>query len=990
MATIKFYDITKKEEEIILSLFRIPITFFGTSKDNDDDDTENDEIDNNFDDVNPEDDNFDDNAEDDDDDNDNDDVEDDDDNNDDDGDAEDDDSKDDDNKNTKGKNKDKDKNDEDNDSKDNKDENDKNDGKGKNNEDSDSKDNKDENDDKVKNDEDNDNKDNKDKNNTDDNKGKNDEDSDSKDNKAGNDTNGDKGKNVNDIGKNDNANQNANDSKNNREANVGDIKGNDKSNEKNKSNKDTNKEPNSVDNARKMKPKDSSPGSDNKPKPKDDGGKNIPGADKALKAKNGLDAIKNAKDDPMGAVEKGGTELAKQGAKAIGNAVAPGVGEAATKAVEVADKLLEKTEVGKKVKRACCITSLACSCLSILSAVALVLLPILLLQIVVSSIFGTFQIDDEVENENPQQNFIEVVQEDTLNDPGKSLITILENALEDVGYYKQKEADEKDEDYEDENGSSTVFYAIAENYYISSLKYPMTDSKPEDYPEGQDEFESYYVPNNASPYFSMEKKHIPLFQDVLDNILESEYAKLSPAEQDKANVLKKLFNSDSKIVEFIDNELTERLDKQYDGVYNPLTGLKEDGLSFRKLFEETSTIQGDTEYDLYTVSRILGDIENKKLALDFFDLQEGLAKVEVMTYMQAFRQFNSKMDEVVKYANEKGAVLPDVYYSEEFFAQFSTISDVATYFSLATLCDDPAIVYEIAREHIYIYKDPVETSIKTIAGKSIAYIPVLKTWYANYTFDLIQSGSNAILQCTGCTSKSIDEQSWEDRSNILKRYNIDDKEQFFILFMEATGIDPVEGEENIYSPSGLDDTWQTEATFNIGSTKAYSSGIYSYTSNGESYSGSFGGYKSTDKYLNSSGASFPVAASNVRITMNFMERYPQYVIDKYGTSEYHRGIDYAVPIGTPVLAIREGVVLDATHSSGYGYYVKILHPDGSTSTYGHGNGVFNVKKDDIVTAGTQIMESGNSGNSTGPHMHLEVSGPDGKLVDPNLYMSSRP
>ena len=44
--------------------------------------------------------------------------------------------------------------------------------------------------------------------------------------------------------------------------------------------------------------------------------------------------IKNAKDDPTGAIEKGGTEAAKLGAKAIGNAVAPGVGEAAAKAID--------------------------------------------------------------------------------------------------------------------------------------------------------------------------------------------------------------------------------------------------------------------------------------------------------------------------------------------------------------------------------------------------------------------------------------------------------------------------------------------------------------------------------------------------------------------------------------------------------------------------------------------------------------------------------
>ena len=114
---------------------------------------------------------------------------------------------------------------------------------------------------------------------------------------------------------------------------------------KNNAPADKTKGPNAADRARNMKPKDtSSPSSSNNVKPNSGDSKNVPGVGGALKAKQGLDAIKNAKDDPMGAVEKGGTEAAKLGAKAVGNAVAPGVGEAVAKAIDVTDKLLEKTE----------------------------------------------------------------------------------------------------------------------------------------------------------------------------------------------------------------------------------------------------------------------------------------------------------------------------------------------------------------------------------------------------------------------------------------------------------------------------------------------------------------------------------------------------------------------------------------------------------------------------------------------------------------------
>ncbi len=93
----------------------------------------------------------------------------------------------------------------------------------------------------------------------------------------------------------------------------------------------------------------------------------------------------------------------------------------------------------------------------------------------------------------------------------------------------------------------------------------------------------------------------------------------------------------------------------------------------------------------------------------------------------------------------------------------------------------------------------------------------------------------------------------------------------------------------------------------------------------------------------------------------------------YSSGKYHGALDYGVPIGTEVYAAAEGVVLAAGRSNGgLGNYVCIQHSGGIRTLYGHGNGTFYVRVGDTVQKGQLIMLSGNSGNSTGPHLHFEV------------------
>jgi murein DD-endopeptidase MepM/ murein hydrolase activator NlpD len=90
---------------------------------------------------------------------------------------------------------------------------------------------------------------------------------------------------------------------------------------------------------------------------------------------------------------------------------------------------------------------------------------------------------------------------------------------------------------------------------------------------------------------------------------------------------------------------------------------------------------------------------------------------------------------------------------------------------------------------------------------------------------------------------------------------------------------------------------------------------------------------------------------------------------RWGT--LHAGIDIAAPIGTPVYTPEGGVVVHAGTASGFGYAVAIQHGDGTITLYGHVNQYF-VSSGQVVSAGQQIAEVGNRGQSTGPHLHFEV------------------
>jgi murein DD-endopeptidase MepM/ murein hydrolase activator NlpD len=85
----------------------------------------------------------------------------------------------------------------------------------------------------------------------------------------------------------------------------------------------------------------------------------------------------------------------------------------------------------------------------------------------------------------------------------------------------------------------------------------------------------------------------------------------------------------------------------------------------------------------------------------------------------------------------------------------------------------------------------------------------------------------------------------------------------------------------------------------------------------------------------------------------------------------HKGMDIAAPTGQPILAALEGTVTYAGWMSGYGNFIKLKHSGGVETAYGHCSKI-GVKVGDSVKKGEKIGEVGNTGNSTGPHLHFEV------------------
>lgn len=126
----------------------------------------------------------------------------------------------------------------------------------------------------------------------------------------------------------------------------------------------------------------------------------------------------------------------------------------------------------------------------------------------------------------------------------------------------------------------------------------------------------------------------------------------------------------------------------------------------------------------------------------------------------------------------------------------------------------------------------------------------------------------------------------------------------------------------------------------------------------------------------------PIPSGNYRFTSGFGHRS-----DPFGRgSRMHEGLDFAGSYGTPITATADGVVVEAGWGNGYGRMVKIRHDFGLETLYGHMSEI-HVTVGQRVSRGDRIGDMGNSGRSTGTHLHYEVH-IGGSPVNPMTFIKA--
>ena len=112
----------------------------------------------------------------------------------------------------------------------------------------------------------------------------------------------------------------------------------------------------------------------------------------------------------------------------------------------------------------------------------------------------------------------------------------------------------------------------------------------------------------------------------------------------------------------------------------------------------------------------------------------------------------------------------------------------------------------------------------------------------------------------------------------------------------------------------------------------------------------------------------PIPAWSQNISSHFGDREDPI----NGGAEYHKGLDIAMPQGTPIKAVLDGTVtISEENSPSYGKYIEITHSNTLKTRYAHCSEL-KVKNGDKVKQGDVIALVGSTGNSTGPHLHLEA------------------
>lgn len=157
-------------------------------------------------------------------------------------------------------------------------------------------------------------------------------------------------------------------------------------------------------------------------------------------------------------------------------------------------------------------------------------------------------------------------------------------------------------------------------------------------------------------------------------------------------------------------------------------------------------------------------------------------------------------------------------------------------------------------------------------------------------------------------------------------------------------------------------------------------------------------YKFSDdgssEYIDSNGTILRTLAksrSMLNQPLNRMKVTSKFGIRRHpisGKIKGHTGVDLSAPIGTPIRAAASGKIMRASHYSGYGRYINIKHTGSLNTAYGHLSRIV-VRNGQQVSQGQIIGYTGNSGYSTGPHLHYEVI-KQGSPINPMSFVKQEP
>ncbi len=134
-------------------------------------------------------------------------------------------------------------------------------------------------------------------------------------------------------------------------------------------------------------------------------------------------------------------------------------------------------------------------------------------------------------------------------------------------------------------------------------------------------------------------------------------------------------------------------------------------------------------------------------------------------------------------------------------------------------------------------------------------------------------------------------------------------------------------------------------------------------------------YSETGEALIHSGLRYPLDR------LHISSSYGMRIHPVSGIRKMHWGVDYRAPIGTPIYAVAPGVVVQSAYNKSNGHYVAIRHPDRYISYYLHLHRR-SVSRGNVVRAGQIIGRVGNTGISTGPHLHFGFKQPNGRWMNP--------